>query len=263
MHLVGDNSAAAAVGLDEQSGVSNYLIGDASQWHVGIANYGQVEYQQVYPGIDVVYYGNQQQLEYDFHVAPGADPGAIQLAFEGATGVEVNGQGQLVVQTSGGDITWSAPVLYQETPAGRQAVSGQFVVTGPNQVGFAVGAYDPSLPLVIDPTLVYSPYLGGSTTYGDGIAVNAAGDAYVTGGTVSNFPTTSGAFQSSYPGNFAAYVTELNPSGTGLIFSTYLGGNGGTNGGAIALNAAGNAFITGYTQASNFPTTSRRRPDHQ
>ena len=97
MHLVGDNSAAAAIGLDKQSGVSNYLIGDASQWHAGIANYGQVEYQQVYPGIDVVYYGNQQQLEYDFHVAPGADPDAIQLAFEGATGVEVDAQGQLLV----------------------------------------------------------------------------------------------------------------------------------------------------------------------
>jgi hypothetical protein len=257
MHLVGGDGAAPVEGLDKLAGVSNYLIGDASQWHTDIPNYGKVEYHQVYQGIDLVYYGNQQQLEYDFRVAAGADPGQIQLSFDGATGAEVDDAGRLLVHTSGGDLSWSAPTLYQETAEGRQAVSGQFVVTGPNQVGFVVGAYDPTLPLVIDPTLVYSTYLGGnSSAQANAIAVDGAGHAFVTGYTfASAFPTTSGAFQTTYSGNQSAFVTELNSAGTALVYSTYLGGNAITAGQSIAVDGFGRAFVAGYTSASTFPTT--------
>ena len=185
MQLVGASAAPQVVGLDQLPGTTNYLIGnDPSQWHTDIPNYAQVEEQGVYPGVDLVYYGNQQQLEYDFTVAPGADPGVIRMAFTGAQSATLDDQGNLVLQTAGGAVVEQAPVLYQEADGVRQAVSGQYVLEGDGQVGFAVGSYDPSQPLVIDPVLSYSTYLGGSGyNSGQGIAVDSAGDAYVTGTT--------------------------------------------------------------------------------
>ena len=163
MQLVGASAAPQVVGQDQLPGVSNYLIGnDPSQWHTDIPNYAQVEEQSVYPGVDLVYYGNQQQLEYNFTVAPGADPGVIRMAFTGAESATLDDQGNLVLQTAGGPVVEQAPVLYQESGGVRQSVAGQFVLEGNGQVGFAVGSYDPSQPLVIDPILSYSTYLGGS-----------------------------------------------------------------------------------------------------
>lgn len=260
MNLVGGNSTATVSGLERQEGVSNYLIGnDPSQWHANIANYGKVAYHGVYQGIDLVYYGNQRRLEYDFVVSPGADANQIHLTMEGSTGLALDSAGNLVVHTSGGDLGWAAPVLYQDSAAGRQSVSGHFVVSG-TQVSFAVGAYDHSRPLVIDPTLAYSTYLGGnSSTNGTGIAADSAGNAYVTGGTqATNFPTTNG-YQSRLLGTQSAFVTKLNPSLSGaasLLYSTYLGGNSTTDAAGIAVDSAGRAFVTGFTDASNFPTTS-------
>ncbi len=192
VQLVGANAQPQVVGLDQQPGVSNYFIGnDPSQWYTGVANYGKVEYQDVYPGINLVYYGNQQQLEYDWVVAPGADPSVITLGFQGADGMTLDAAGNLVLHTAGGDLVEDAPVVYQESYGVHSAVSGQYVMQGNNQVGFVVGAYDSSKPLIIDPVLSYSTYLGGSNyEEGKGIAVDGSGNAYVTGYTYStDFPT--------------------------------------------------------------------------
>ena len=256
--FVGANPQPQVVGLDRLAGTSNYFIGsDPSQWHTNIANYGQVEYQNLYPGVDLVFYGNQRQLEYDYVVAPGTDPSVIKLAFDGAESMTIDGQGDLVLHTSAGDVMEDAPVVYQESGGIRQPVSGQFVVEGDGQVGFALGAYDHTQPLVIDPVLSYSTYLGGTgLDQSYGIAVDAAGNAYVTGTTDSaDFPTTTGAFQTTSGGGYDAFVTKLNPTGTALVYSTYLGGTSVDFGEHIAVDRAGNAYVTGYTTSTNFPTT--------
>ena len=256
MNLVGANPDASVTGLDQLPGTSNYFIGnDPSQWHTNIANYGQVEYQGVYPGVNLVYYGNQQQLEYDFVVAPGADPGSIRLSFQGADSISLDDQGNLVLATGSGDVLEHAPVVYQEVGGARQAVAGQFVLLGQDEVGFQIGTYDAGLPLTIDPVLSYSTYLGGSGgDQANAIAVDGSGNAYVTGNTSStDFPTTAGAFQTSLGGNGNAFVTKLNATGTALIYSTYLGGGDGSG---IAVDGSGNAYVTGHTSSTNFP----RRP---
>jgi hypothetical protein len=192
MQLVGSNPSAQVVGQDELPGKTNYFIGnDPSQWHVGIANFGRVAYQGVYPGIDLAYHGEQGQLEYDFDVAPGANPAAIALKFPGASSATLNAAGDLILHASGGDVVQHAPVAYQ-TIGGRQvAVQARFVVRSDGTVTFAVGRYNHAKALVIDPVLVYSTYLGGSNTdFGGEVAVDAAGHAYLYGSTVStNFPT--------------------------------------------------------------------------
>jgi hypothetical protein len=258
--FVGANPQPQVVGVDQLASTSNYLIGnDPSQWQTNIANYGRVEYQNLYPGVDLVFYGNQQHLEYDYVVAPGTDPGVIKLAIDGAESMTLDDQGNLVLHTSGGDVLEHAPVVYQDTSGDRQPVSGQFMLDGDGQVCFALGAYDHSQPLVIDPVLTYSTYLGGSRgDTGAGVAVDAAGNAYVTGYTSSaDFPTTPSAPQTTYGGgSYDAFVAKLNPTGTALIYSTYLGGSGEDIGYGIAVDAAGEAHVTGSTGSTNFPTTT-------
>jgi hypothetical protein len=257
--FVGANPQPQVVGVDQLASTSNYFTGnDPSQWQTNIANYGRVEYQNLYPGVDLVFYGNQQELEYDYVVAPGANPGVIKLAIDGAESITLDDQGNLVLHTSGGDVVEQAPVVYQESGGVRQPVSGQFVLESGGQVGFALGIYDHSQPLVIDPVLSYSTYLGGKgEDEGYGIAVDAAGNAYVTGRTGSaNFPATASAVQTSLPGIQNAFVMKLNPTGTALVYSTYLGGSGYDIGTAIAVDAAGNAYVTGTTGSSNFPSTT-------
>ncbi len=259
LNLTGANPAAPAVGLDEQPGKVNYLHGnDPAKWQVNVPTFAQVQYQGVYPGIDLVYYGSQQQLEYDFRVAPGADPRAIQLAVTGPAVPSVDAQGNLVLHTPDGDLVQHKPVIYQETAGGRQEVAGGFQVQG-TQVRFAVGAYDPSRALIIDPVLSYSTYLGGSGNDSDSaVKVDAAGNIYVTGSTTSaNYPTLN-PFQSTYHGGGLdeAFVTKLNPAGTALLYSTYLGGTGPDDANALAIDANGNAYITGSTGSTNFPVTA-------
>ena len=261
MRLVGANPGSRAVGLDKQAGVSNDFVGnDHSKWHTNIANYADVAYQGVYRGINLVYHGDQQQLEYDFVVQPGASPGAIRLAFDGVTGKSLDAQGNLVLHTSGGDMVEHAPVAYQVVDGVQHAVASRFVIGPGGQVGFQVGHYDHSKPLVIDPvmSLSYSTYLGGgnSSTQGTGIAVDSSGDAYVTGWTESvKFPTTAGAFKTSgafiKTENYGVFVTKFNAAGTALVYSTFLGG-GFSSG--IAVDSAGNAYVTGSTSATDFPT---------
>jgi hypothetical protein len=259
VQFVGANPDPKVSGDDEMVTRSNYFIGnDPSQWHANVTNYGKVEYQDLYSGINLVYYDNQQQLEYDFQVAPGADASVIRLNFEGAQSVELDASGNLVLHESSGDVVEHAPVIYQEIGGVRQTVSGQFVLEGNNQVGFEVGAYDKSKTLVIDPVLAYSTYLGGSD-YDNAfvLAVDAAGEAYVAGRTASaNFPTLN-PVQGANGGNFDVFVSKLNTAGNALVYSTYLGGNGeDVAQGGMAVDAAGNAYVSGFTGSSNFPTVN-------
>ena len=261
IQLVGANAAALGVGQDELVTKTNYLVGsDPSQWHTNIVNYGKVEYQNVYAGINLVYYGtNQGQLEYDFVVAPGVNPGTIRLSIQGAQSIMLDAQGNLVLHTAGGDLVQHAPVIYQELDGQRQSVAGAFVLDGDNQISFQIGIYDASLPLIIDPVLSYSTYLGGSSNdSGHAIAVDVAGNAYITGSTYSaNFPTAS-PLQQVKGGDTTTsdvFVAKLNAAGTALLYSTYFGGASGDSGSAIAVDAAGNVYVTGYTSSANFPTT--------
>ncbi|HUY89429.1 MAG TPA: SBBP repeat-containing protein [Pirellulales bacterium] len=257
MQFVDANPGASVTGLDKQQAVSNYLIGnDPSQWHTGVANFGQVEYQNLYAGISAVFHGDQHQVEYDFNVAPGADPKQIQWQLDGASGLSLDGSGNLLIHTAGGELLEQAPTIYQEANGARVAVSGRFVLEG-DRVGFALGSYDASRPLVIDPTLSYASYLGGvRADSGKAIAVDGAGNAYVTGVTASsNFPATVGAYQVSLRGAQNVFVTKLSADGGGLLYSTFLGGSGDDEGQGIAVDGAGSAYVTGFTSSTNFPAT--------
>jgi hypothetical protein len=264
MQLVSANPHAPVSGLDELAGKSNYFIGDdSSKWRTGVANYARVRYQGVYPGVDLVYYGNQRQLEYDFVVGPGADPQAIALRIGGAKQASVSSLGDLVLDTDGGQVVFHRPVIYQAKGGDRQEVGGGYEVGprsgGVQEVRFRLGPYDRARQLIIDPSLSYSSYLGGTADdFGNAVAIDAAGDAYLTGQTLStNFPVLS-ADQStcSSCATFSepdAFVTKVNPTGSALIFSTYIGGNYEDAGNAIAVDPNEYVFVAGNTSSSNFP----------
>jgi uncharacterized protein (TIGR03437 family) len=262
--VVRGNPAAQAEGLDALPGKSNYLLGnDRSTWRTNVANYAKVKYRNVYRGVDLVYYGNQRQLEYDLVASPGADPSVIQLAFDGVQSMRIGPEGDLVLRVPAGEIRQHKPVLYQEADGIRRSVEGRYVRKSSRSIGFHLGTYDASRPLVIDPRLNYSTFLGGKGNaagrdQGLAIAVDSSGSAYVTGGTQSpDFPV-KGAVQPAAGGGLqSVFVTKLNASGTALVYSTYLGGSG-TNydeGRGIAVDSSGNAYVTGRTFSKNFPVT--------
>lgn len=335
MKLRGSSPAARRLaGLDKLPGKANYLLGrDSSKWHTDIPTYSKVTERDVYPGINLVYYGRQRRLEYDFVVAAGADAQAIRLQIDGARKLRLDSAGNLLLKVPGGELSFLKPVAYQQVEGRRQPVEAGYVMDGAGEVAFRVGRYDRAKPLVIDPILAYSTYLGGSnidganaiavlsvdgttfvtgetfspdfppehplayahslpdafvtklsadggtilySTYlggsredsGNGIAVDPLGDAYVTGTTVSDdFPVTPGSFDPNCPPdgqcgksvytndliNSAGFLTELNPAGTALVYSTYFGGTGNTRGQAVALDKDQNAYVTGSTQAVDFP----------
>jgi uncharacterized repeat protein (TIGR01451 family) len=259
MQLLGANPHPRMVSLDELPGKSNYFIGNNSKaWHTNVPNYARVRYEAVYPGVDLVYYGNQRQLEYDFVVAPGSDPKAIRLGFEGAEKLSVDADGDLILRTRDGAIRLHKPIIYQKINEIKQTILGHYALKGKHQVGFHVANYDSSKPLVIDPVLSYSTYLGGTNNdQGLGIAVDSCGNAYVTGFTNSSldFPTTTGALQTAFGGSRDAFVTKLNATGSALVYSTYLGGTDNDEGHGIAVDAPGNAYVTGFTESANFPVT--------
>ena len=261
MKVVGANPAAHAVGLDQQAGVSNYLIGnDHSNWHTDIPNYAKVDYHGVYHGIDLVYHGDQKQLEYDFVVAPGADAHTIRLAFDGIGSASLDRADNLVLHTSGGDVVEHAPIVYQEVNGQHKRVAGRYVLKGNQQVGFEVGRYDHGKPLVIDPVLSYSTYLG--TGIGSSIAVDSSGSAYVTGTTFStNFPTKH-PLQANNAGEEDVFVTKFNANGSALVYSTYLGGSSFDWGTSIAVDPAGNAYVAGFTSSTDFPTSHAAQPSY-
>jgi len=258
MRLVGANPVAKGKGEQELPGKSNYFIGnDPHKWRTNVPTYAKVKYQSVYPGIDLVFYGNQRQLEHDFVVAPARDASTIALRLEGSRNVFLDAEGDLVIAVDAGEVRLQRPLIYQDGSGGRREIPGGYVLKGAREVAFKVGAYDHNRPLVIDPVLAYSTYLGGSSSdYGVSIAVDSLRNAYVTGATQSpNFPTTLGAFQTSLAGHDNAFVTKLNPSGTGVVYSTYLGGSSNDSGSAIAVDSSGNAHVTGGTGSTDFPTT--------
>src|SRR5438552_2046982 len=261
MTFAGGNPMPRLAGLDELPGKVNYFIGnDAAKWRTNVPTYARVHYQDLYPGIDLIYYGNPRQLEYDLVVRPGADPGRIVLSFQGADKLEVDADGDLVFHTAGAAIRQRKPVIYQEVDGLRRDIAGGYVLRETRTVGFKVDTYDPSRPLIIDPVLFYSTYLGGmGTDAGRAIAVDPSGNAYVTGETLSsNFPTIAGAFDSSFNGGGVfgdAFVTKVNPTGSGLVYSTYLGGIGDDQGLGIAVDGSGNAYVTGRTSSTDFPVT--------
>jgi hypothetical protein len=348
MDFAGSNPGAQMAGDSELPGKVNYLLGnDPAAWRTGVPTFARVRVEQLYPGVNLVYYGNQRQLEYDFTLAPGADPDMIKIHFAGVDKISIGGQGELILALGRDEIRQPAPVIYQTVAGIRQAVDGGYRVINRNTVAFAIGKYDHQLPLVIDPVLSFSTYFGGNssdnawsialdtngfiyiagqtlskqmsatnpapfsttgafqTNYqggsqvGDafiakfdgsgtnliyltylggssddaayGLAVDNAGDAYVAGATESaNFPIRNGIYTNiggpfnSHVGLYAAdaFVAELNPSGSNLVYSTYLGGESADAAFGIALDAANNAYVTGFSYSTNFPTTPNAFQNH-
>jgi len=259
LSLVGANPAARIRGEDPLPGTVNYLRGrDPAAWRTGLSTYAKVRYQSVYPGIDLAYYGNQGELEYDLIVAPGANPKVIALAFDGADARRLDASGNLVLTFQSGELVQQAPRVYQEANGERTPIPARYLLADNQQVGLALGDYDTTRTLVIDPVLSYSTYLGGTAVDRiNGIAVDAAGNAYVTGQTWSHdFPTTTDAVQPApAPGGLIqdAFVAKLDPNGATLLYATYLGGNDFDVADSIAVDAAGTAYVIGATRSADFP----------
>lgn len=237
-------------------GTYNYFKGtDSAQWKTHVRAYRGVRYREVWKGIDVRIYGKGTDVEQEFVVHAGADLKQLQVAYEGITGLSVAESGELLIHTAFGDLHESRPSIFQEIGGHRVAVGGRFVITGQNAFTFDVSEYRPEYALVIDPTLLYSTFVGGSAQdQSSGVAVDSAGSAYITGLTTSSdFPTTVGAFRTSFPGGQDVFITKLGPLGNKLIYSTYLSQGLGTG---IAVDSTGSAYVTGRMAFGGFPTTS-------
>jgi len=256
LNMLGTNPRSPLDGEDQLPGKINYLVGDnPHNWHVDIPTYRKVHYTEIYPKVDLVYYGNRTELEYDFVVAPGGDLQAIRFQFEGIDRMTLDDAGDLHLAVKQDEVTLRKPVIYQLTDEGdRREVTGEYAIKG-KEVRFKTAGFDASKPLIIDPVLSYSTLLGaGGNDYATGIAVDSSGSAYITGQTDSgNFPTTPGAFQTGGSVYGASFVTKLDPTGTNLVYSTYISGDSTTTARAIAVDSSGNAYITGQTSASDFP----------
>ena len=264
MKLLGSNQNPKVSGLKELPGKVNYFIGNnPKNWHTNVSTYEKVKYDAVYKGVDLVYYGNQEKLEYDLVVAPGVNPNTITLKFEGAKKLELDKNGNLVLHTNGEKIIQKKPIVYQEILGSKKEISGTYVLKASNKVGFQVGKYDTKKTLVIDPQLVYSTYLGGTGNgqeSGNSIAVDSQGNAYVAGrAESSDFPITPGSFLTTSPGTSFrenAFISKFSPTGT-LVYSTYLGGTGGEERGtSIVVDSSGNTYVAGDTRSTDFPVTS-------
>lgn len=268
MQLVGANHRASVTGEDQLPAKTNYFIGvDASRWRTGVASFGRVRVEQAYRGVDVVYYGSGEELEYDFEVAPGATYKAIALRLLGAERIEIDESGDLVIDTLAGRIRQHKPVAYQLIGGERREIPARYIVRRNREIGFDIGVYDRAKQLVIDPVLSYSTLFGGlSSDSIYAVAVDAQGNAYVAGTTESNdLPITPGAFQPNGPvrsGATFGFVAKVDLTNNQILYSTYIGGAGQTSGVpenqcfAIAIDAAGNAYVTGETRAADFPTTA-------
>jgi hypothetical protein len=284
VRAVGANATPKVSGVDRLGSVSNYFLGkDQSKWRKNVANYERVKYESIYPGVDLIYYGNQKQLEYDYVVAPGADPDSIRLDIEGASKLKLDRNGDLLLETSDGAITQHKPVIYQQVDGTRRQIAGNFVVRG-KQVSFQVGDYDHSKKLVIDPSFDFVTYLGGSgTDQGLGITITTAtGLTLVAGSTASaNFPivpapvcadppmpdpvcTQTGVTSYPYTGETDGFMATFNPSGTKLFNTTYVGGSGGIN--VVTSVAIDNyedpelLYVAGYTTSKDFDVVNAAQP---
>ena len=267
MQFAGANSHAEPIGLEALPGRSNYFIGDnAARWQTGVPHYAKLLYEDILPGIDLLYYWSADgNLEYDFVVEPGADPGAVQLRFDGPEKLEISETGDLIAGLGQTRIYHRKPVIYQEIDGDRRPVSGAYRIEGRNRVGFQLAAYDRTLLLVIDPVLEYSTFVGGSDRDREAsIAADADGNVYLTAGVRSgDFPTTMGAFDETHDSageETGTAIFKLGPDGTTLLFSTFLGGSLAdvprSHGNQIALDASGNIYVSGHTTSPDFPTTA-------
>lgn len=267
VRLIGANHAPEIRGEELLPGRSNYFIGnDKSEWRTGIAQYARVRYREIYPGVDLAYYGNQRRLEYDFIVAPGANPDRIRWTYSGADRLSVDQHGDLHIAVAGSELVQHRPEIYQSMNGRKTAVDGGFRLIhreAGTEVAFTLGSYDHRQPLIIDPVLVYSTYLGGSADFeaANAIAVDGNGNAYVAGFTASTDFPTAHALQPTYAGGVSgsfgdAFVAKLSADGRSLIYSTYIGGSRGDVARAIAVDASGDAYIVGDTASDNFPTAN-------
>jgi hypothetical protein len=278
MNLLGAVAASVSTGERALSGTANYMTGkDSSKWQTNVPTYGKVRLAQVYPGIDLVYYGTQGRLEYDFLVAPNTDPSTIRLSFDGAQPrLASNGDLVLTVNGSKEEVRFDKPVVYQMKDGIRQPVEGSFTIAENQQVSFTLGSYDATRELVIDPTLIFLGILGtGSVgTVPNGMTVDSSGEMIITGYTGDlDFPVTGGALQTNCqnystgaatagfkrcgPGaTTSAFVTKISADGTSLVYSTYLHGlSGAESAQSVAADTAGNAYVLGITDSSDFPIT--------
>jgi uncharacterized repeat protein (TIGR01451 family) len=278
MQLAGANPAAAAAGTSQLPGKSNYFIGnDPAKWHTDVPQFARVRYQSIYPGVDLVYYGNQGQLEYDFEVAPGADPSQIALRFQGQERANLDARGNLILASGGHEVQLKAPHIYQEFGSEQRPVAGGFVLQLDGSVGFELAAYDRRRTLVIDPELTYSTFFGGSgvescsaiLTAGSppsgcpAIAIDPSSNIYIAGSTTSaDLPIVPPAtppppaFQSMFGGVADVFVTKLNAAGSAILFSTYLGGSNVDYPAGVAVDSAFNVVVAGTTASSNFPVST-------
>jgi hypothetical protein len=264
LQLEGANPNPQISGLERLPTRVNYFIGnDPKKWTTDVPSFARVKYTGVYPGVDLVFYGNQRRLEYDFVVVPGADPNAIKLKIGGARKMRVNASGDLILSLAGGELELRKPVIYQQIQGMRREIEGAYTIDSLRRVSFSVPRYDRSTPLILDPVLSYATYLGGTADDGAAaIAVDGSGDAFIAGTTVStDFPAgTKGAFSTAPAGNAgASFVAELDPTGANLLYSTYLAGtvtNVSDGAFGISLDTSGKVYVTGQTSAIDFPTTA-------
>ncbi len=260
LKLHGANPGATLDGVEQLPGFRNYLLGnDPAEWETNVPTYKRVAYHEVYPGINLTYYGNDRDLEYDFNVLPGANPNHIRLAFDHSVRLRISNEGDLVLRSGSAEITERRPSVYQEINGERRIIEGHYVLLKNREAGFAVGEYDHSRTLVIDPTLVYATYFGGSgDDLGSSVAVDSSNNVYIAGTTSSaNFPTHGPAFPSS-AGLSDIFVTKIDSTGGNVVYSTYVGGSGLDRGDGLAVDAGGNAYVVGRVgdTSINFPTTA-------
>jgi uncharacterized repeat protein (TIGR01451 family) len=260
MAFAGANQSSDIAGVAPLSGHRNYLLGNNPQnWHTGVPTFQKVLYRDLYPGIDLTFYGNQSGFEYDFIVEVGADPQAIHLQVDRATRARILGNGDLILKRGDVEVTQRKPVMYQDIDGERHAVEGHYLLSRRGEIRFQIGAYDRSRPLIIDPTLVYSTYLGGDgDDSGSSIAIDSSGNVYVAGTTASvNFPTKGPVFPNN-KGLADIFVTKIDPTGANIVYSTYIGGSGLDRADGIAIDPSGNAFVVGRVDSTStdFPTTA-------
>jgi len=256
MHLLGGNSLAMVEATIPVAGTTNYFLGnDRSKWRSGVARFARVSYQNVYPGVNMAFHGAERELEFDFVLAPGANPEPIGFQVSGNQGIKTDDSGNLILSSAAGDVLLHKPVAYQQQDGARQPVDARFVLEANNQVRFELGNYDRSRELVIDPSVSYATYLGGvSTDDALGITFDSSGNAYVTGETQSaNYPSATDNLNGSSPD---AFVAKIAADGKTLGYYTYVGGSASDSGNGIAVDTSGNAFVAGGTMSSDFPKTS-------
>ncbi|HSF19804.1 MAG TPA: SBBP repeat-containing protein [Vicinamibacteria bacterium] len=255
MRFVGANPAPELWAFEELPGKSHYLIGnDPARWRTDIRTFGKVQYKRLYPGVDAIFYGHQGRLEYDVVVHPGADPDVVTLEFQGPDTAALDSAGDLVLRIGGADLRMTRPFVYQEEHGVRTRIHGEYTRKGSNAFGFQLGDHDRRQALIIDPVLEYSTYLGGSgLELGVGIDIDSFGNAYVTGATMSvDFPTVNPIGG----GGVDAFVAKLDTTGSSLVYSTYLGGSDIDQGFDIAVDGSGNAYVTGESLSTDFPTAN-------